>query len=81
MIFLRKWLSVPVTNELVEKEAAQLWYVRWTGRTGTYRSDVVPLMEAFPSEGDAKEFARSLTAAFKLLQISGDATQVSVGTR
>lgn len=77
-MFWTKGVTVPETNETRQIEAIQLWYVRWTARKGAFNSDAYPVMEAFPSEQLANEFADSLKQAFKLLKHTSEGTKVEV---
>lgn len=75
---LTKIIKRPITNQTVEVETIQLWYVRWKSRHSDYMGDAKTIMEAFTSEDDAKFFKESLENAFKLLKYSGSITKVSL---
>lgn len=78
MRFFKK-LTVPVTNETHQIDAVQMWEVRWMSRHGKWHSDLRPEMEAFTSEEQAKQFALSLMAAFKLVRnTSQEDTKIQV---
>ena len=71
-LFTKK-IEVPESNEVKEIEAVQLWYVRWWARHGEFAHNLKQVTEAFTSEEEAEEFAKSLRNAFKLLRhTSGD---------
>ena len=68
MIINFKWLEIPFTNKTKSIEVPQLWEVRWTSRHGSFNSDTQPEMEAFTSQEQADDFAKSLANAFKLIK-------------
>lgn len=68
---ITKILQRPISNQIVESENIQLWYVRWNTKTGDYMSDTEEVIEAFTSEEDANEFKQSLKNAAKLLKFRG----------
>lgn len=68
MKLFSKKLTVPNSNETKQVDAVQLWEVRWQSRYGEYHTDTQPEMECFTSEIEAKAFAESLRAAFKLIR-------------
>ena len=78
-MFFKK-LSVPKTNETVQKETLVLWVVSWQSRQGAYSSDISKEFEAFSSEEDAKEFKISLENAFKLIRHTSG-TKVTIEKR
>lgn len=67
-LFTKKIIEIPVSNEVKEQEAVQLWYVSWTSRNGRYYSDTNKEIEAFTSEEAALNFRQSLKNAFKLIK-------------
>ena len=74
-----KNLITPKTNETKNTIAVKLWKVRWQSRYGSFNGDTQPEMEAFTSEEDAKEFAKSLEAAFRLIRhTSGNKVVISI---
>lgn len=72
-----KKLTAPKTNETKQIDAVQMWEVRWRSRQGEYSGDTRPELEAFTSEEDAKAFAESLKAAFRLIR-STNGTRVEL---
>ncbi len=66
-LFFKK-TSVPVSNEMKEVDAVQLWQVTWWSRHGAYSSDLEKEFEVFTSEQEANDFANALRAAYKLLR-------------
>jgi hypothetical protein len=66
-LFFKK-TSVPVSNEMKEVDAVQLWQVTWWSRHGEYSSDLEKEFEVFTSEKEANEFAEALRAAYKLVR-------------
>jgi hypothetical protein len=78
--FWTKKIPVPVSNEIKEIDAIQLWEVRWSSRHGSYSTDTKFEMEAFPSKNQAEEFAQALRNAFKLIKhTSGNDVTVTKG--
>lgn len=70
---MRLWfkkLTVPDSNATKEVDAVQLWYVRWRAVRSILSSfyEDERIVEAFPSEQEAQEFAASLQQAEKLLR-------------
>ena len=65
---LFKKIVVPESNEVVEKEAVQLWVVSWISRHGACSYDIRTEFEAFENKQDALDFKQSLENAFKLLK-------------
>jgi len=63
-----KFLKIPVSNDIKEVRAVQMWEVRWISRYGSYHQDIQKELECFTSEEEAKEFATSLRNAFKLVR-------------
>jgi glutamate dehydrogenase/leucine dehydrogenase len=63
-----KWLTVPWSNKTKDIQVMQTWEVRWQSRNGEYSGSVRPEAEVFTSEEEAKEFANSLSKAFKLIR-------------
>ena len=78
-LFFKK-TSVPVSNEMKEVDAVQLWQVTWWSRRGAYSSDVEKEFEAFTSEKEANDFADALKAAYKLIRHTSG-TSVNVEKR
>jgi hypothetical protein len=78
MNILKKWLTVPVSNDTTQVDVVETWSVRWTSRDGEFSSNTRPEMEVFTSETDAENFATSLRNAFALLRHRGVGTQVTV---
>lgn len=65
---LTKKIEIPVTNNVREVEAVQLWEVRWMARHGAFSNDTREQVEVFMSEQDADDFATALKNATKLLR-------------
>lgn len=79
MNFIKKWLTVPKSNETRLAEAIALWEVRWESRYGPYYSEVQPEMEVFTSENEAFAFAEALKNAFRLTKTtSGNKVHVKL---
>lgn len=78
MNWITKWLRVPTTNATKNVPAVQLWRVRWHGRKGVHISFTEPHVEGFPTQAEADYFADGLRAAFRLLRITGEGTNVTV---
>ena len=79
-MFFKK-LKIPVTNETKEVDVLQHWIVRWDARiSGVYgiHSSGQQVCEIFISEKEAKEFAESLVAAFKLVKNCHDIKSVKI---
>jgi len=78
---MKTWFAKPVevpSGEVKTIKAVQLWEVRWTSRHGALSFDVRQEVEAFPTEAEAREFARALKAAFKLIKHShGDEVSIT----
>jgi hypothetical protein len=71
--------TVPVSNDTKEIDVVQLWEVRWRSRYGEYSSNTKPQVECFISEEDARDFAKALENAFKLIRHTHPAeTKVTV---
>jgi hypothetical protein len=68
MNLLYKWLTVPKSNEVTQKQAVQLWEVRWRSRHGDFHADTRPEVECFTSEQEAEDFAQALRQAFALIR-------------
>ncbi len=75
--FLFKKTKTPVSNEIKEVDAVQLWIVNWYSRYDEYSVSVKKEYEAFISEDEANKFADSLRKAYKLLRHTSG-TQVTV---
>jgi len=66
-----KWLSIP-TGDTKKVKAYESWSVRYTSRHSVYSSGTKPEAEFFTNEQDAKDFAKQLRAAFKLVKNTVD---------
>ena len=75
-----KKTAVPVSNETKEVETVQLWQVMWWSRDGEYSHSLNKEFEVFTSEEEAKNFADSLRAAFKLIRYTSG-TEVKLTKR
>jgi hypothetical protein len=80
MDIVRKIIELFDVKSSVKLEAIELWEVRWRSRHGEFSGDVRPEMATFTSEKDARVFADSLRAAFRLVRHIG-ANNVSVSRR
>lgn len=67
-LFQFKKLTVPQSNEKQAVVVIQLWEVRWQSRFGKYSADTQRELECFTSEVEARAFAESLQAAFRLIR-------------
>ena len=72
-----KKVTTAENNRTKEVDAVQLWFVRWTSRYGEFSHCIRPEVEAFASAEDAKDFAKALSNAFKLIKHSSH-TEVKV---
>ncbi len=63
-----KKVKVPVSNEIKEIDAVQLWRVEWISRYGEFHSHIRQEVEVFTSESQANEFATALRNAFALVK-------------
>jgi len=68
---LFKWLSIP-TGATKQVKAYESWCVRYKSRHSEYSSGTKPAAEFFTNEQDAKDFAKQLEAAFKLIKNTAD---------
>lgn len=62
---LEKLFKLQLVNEV---EGAEIYLVSWTARFGSYNYDVKRVAKAFFNYDDAKQFAKSLEDAQRLLQ-------------
>lgn len=77
---LRKLIDIFVPNrhDPLKLDGIETWMVQWTSRQGQFSADVRSVCQAFTSKQDAKEFAESLRAAFRLVKNSSEVHSIDV---